>query len=276
VAGEYTIELANLQAVPGTPRTVVLSVRLRRSDAQPLPRDITLDTAVTDNRLVEYNVGCTYEEFGDRGEEVSVAKGARAYQILQTLTMGPLHERVQWFAIKVTIFARKPLPKRPGAFELIPLQVVDLGQHPVPGAPPVGSVQYVSLAGRQVPVYPGARDVYAHDQASAHWGSCSYVVSGLPYPSRDVEALYNEWALDHGWVADRKATRDWGEFLDATQAGEPLISQLWSEWRDRKSGERLVLVCRYVSSERKAGGRLTGFANQQMVSVGIYPAESTR
>jgi hypothetical protein len=134
----------------------------------------------------------------------------------------------------------------------------------------------VSLVGREVPIYPEAKNVEVHQQAEAHWGTLSYLVPGLLYPSRDVADFYDEWALHHGWVTDRTATRDWHDFVDATQPGKPLVSQLLSTWRDSKSRERLVLGCQYRSWQHEGGGYPRDFAGDQIVSLGIYPAESIR
>jgi len=176
--------------------------------------------------------------------------------------------------IKATIYSRKPVPGQADAFRLSRLETLDLGNHPVQTAPPTGPVQSVELVGRQVPVYPGAHGVEVYDQTDAHcWGNLSYVVPALPYPSRDVAAFYSEWALDHEWLPVKPSTRSWQQFIDATHGGDVTVCQLWLEWREKKSGDRLVVICRYrLGKEIVRGEYRTDSARDQIVHVGIYPA----
>jgi hypothetical protein len=270
----YQVKLVALRLTSVTPRTAVLSTELRRRDGEPIPGDITFDTAVTDNRFVEYNVPCTYTGFGARGEEVSIWEGPSS--IVQDLTIGPLHERVRWLGITVTIYTRKPTSGEALAFDLTALEVLDLGNHPVESALSTEPVRWASLVGRRVPIYPGARRVEIYDRSNARrWGNLSYTVPGLPYPSRDVAAFYSEWAPDNDWLPVEPSTRSWQQFIDATQGSEVTVCQLWREWREKKSGDRLVVTCEYrLGKEIVRGEGPTDSARDQIVYVGIYPAES--
>jgi len=176
--------------------------------------------------------------------------------------------------IKVTIYSQKPLPGRADEFRLTQLETLDLGNHPVQTAPPTEPVQSVELVGRQVPVYPGADGVEVYDQIDGRcWGNLSYVVPGLPYPSRDVAAFYSEWALDHEWLPVKPPTRSWQGFFDATHGDRVWVCQLLLEWREKKSGDRLVVICEYrVAKGIILGEYRSDSARDQIVHVGIYPA----
>ena len=270
----YEVKLVALRLARVTPRTATLSVELRRRDGKPIPSDVTFDTAATDNRLVQYNVPCTYTRLDADGEEV---EGARTYSMVQTLRIGPLHQRVRWLQIKVTIYAREPVPDEADAFLLTALEVLDLGNHPVEGAPSTGSVQSASLVGRQVPIYPGAQDLKVRDVPDAHWGLLSYLLPDLPYPSQDVVAFYDEWALEHQWVPDETSTRSWTQGLSPSQPGEPFIYHLQVEWTNEESPERLTLICRHRSPKHPDGTYHTSdLARDQFVGVVISPDDSDR
>ena len=136
VSDAYRAELVDLRLKDPKQHTLLVAVELRHRDGAPVPGDITFDTAVTDNLLVEYNVGCEYQGFGPDGAETDVSPGHGAHRIVQTLNIGPLDERVRWLQISVTVYRSEAVPGRGATYELTPLEVLDLGRHPIPKAPP--------------------------------------------------------------------------------------------------------------------------------------------
>lgn len=270
----YRAELVALRLANSAPRRALLSIELSRLDGKPVPSDITFDIDAVDNRLVRYEVPSTYEGYGAHGERVSMANGNQAYRVRETLTLGPLHGRVRWFLIKVIVYSQSLEPGRTREFRLTEMESLDFGKHPISSAAAAEAVQSVSLVGREVPVYEGARDLKVQNQADARVGSLSYIVRGLPYPSRDVADFYGEWALDHDWIPDRRLAPGWKDFLDATQVGEPWVYQLRLEWTGSRSNERLVLICQYSIRKDAEGHYRTDSARDQAVAVGIYPADS--
>lgn len=275
LSSTYTAELVALRLTSLTPRKALISVELRRRDGKPIPSGITFDVAVTDNRLVEYNVPCTYQSFGPGGEELRIVEGAEAYSVVESIHTGPLHERVHWFLITLTVYSQKASPGRAREFLLTELEALDLGKQPVPSAATVEAPQLISLVGRQVPVYAEARGLKIEEQADVHAGTLSYVVPGLPYPSRDVADFYSEWALDHHWMPDKRFGRTWKNFLDGTQPGEPWIYQLWVEWTEKESRERLTLICQYRIPRRPDGTyHSSDLARDQIVYLNIGPQNS--
>jgi len=271
LSSAYRAELVALRLTSLTPREALISVELRRRDGKPIPSSITFDVTVTDNRLVRYNVPSTYRSFGLAGEDVGTVAGAEAYSLVETIRIGPLDERVRWFLIAVTVYSQKPSPGHEREFVLTELEGLDLGKQPVPGAAAVGRPQLVSLVGRQVPVYPKASGLNIEEQRDVHAGTLSYVVPGLPYPSRDVADFYSEWALDHGWMPDGRLEGTWRGYLDSTQPGQPWIYQLQVEWTEKESREHLVLTCQYTVPRGPDGHYHADLARDEIVYLNIGP-----
>jgi hypothetical protein len=276
---DYEVKVVRLELLKRRPRMAALSVECRLEDAEPLPSEVTFDTDVVDNRYTRYNPGSSYEEYGREGKRLSSRSKQRPYAMRQVLTIGPLNERTRWLDVGATVYRRTCVDTRPLTFELDPLETIDLGRYPVPGAG-IGQQRYrvVRLGGYSLPVYPGAVNLTVMAPQTS-LASGSYSVPALPYPCMDVLQFYDEWASQHGWKATSPRPSKWDKFTDGTRPGSPMVYQIIGRWKQKLSGNELSVVCRYELA-RDWRGRytddLTGkWAQDQAVYLSVRPAETS-